>query len=531
MRIEIRHGGHVMSDTSARGAEVASIQDLPLMAAAPEATTPFDYMFRAEAEDPASRLPQDDPPAMVAALKALGAAMLENPPADGNNSVIPPIYTYWGQFVDHDLTANTDRDSKVSDITRDDLVPIAPAEVVENLRNLRDPRLELDSVYEDAPRRDQMYLKVGSNATGRGIPGEVPPDPADLERDLPRGADRKAQIGDPRNDENLVVAQLHTAFLRFHNAAVDWVLGNEQHYQGPAAVFNRAQQLTRWHYQWLVVHDYLETLTRAGTVDRVLLGGNRHYQPEGEPFMPLEFSVAAFRFGHSMIRAGYDHNRNFGRGASPTRPFATLDDLFQFTGNHNPPLGGSATLPFNWIIEWDRFVDKGSPFANRFARKIDTNLAFPLSEMINEGNTAPTPAIGALLKHLAQRNLLRGYLLSLPTGQAIADAMGVAALTPAQVLRGDGGSLDQALTAGGFDGRTPLWYYVLKEAEVHGNGNTLGEVGSRLIAETLIGQLRHDPDSYLNVKGGWSPAQGVRTRAGDLVVTIRDFLHCAGLPA
>jgi len=532
MRIEIRHGGHVISDTSARGVEVATMQSLPLMAAAAEqATTPFDYMFRAKADDPASRLPQDDPPAMVAALKALGAAMLEDPPVDDNNSIIPALYTYWGQFIDHDLTANTDRDSRISDITKDDLVPVPPAEVVENLRNLRDPRLELDSVYEDAPRRDQMFLKVGRNATGGGIEGEVPPDPADLERDLPRGPDKKAQIGDPRNDENLIVAQLHTAFLRFHNAAVDWVLANEAHYQGPVAVFNRAQQLTRWHHQWLVVHDYLETLTRAGTVDRVLLGGNRHYRPEGEPFMPLEFSVAAFRFGHSMIRAGYDHNRNFGRGAI-VRPFASLNQLFQFTGNHNPPLGGSATLPFNWIIEWDRFVDKGSPFPNRFARRIDTNLAFPLSQMINEGEGPTVPAaVKPLLKQLAQRNLLRGYLLSLPTGQAVADAIGVAALTPAQVRRGDGGALDQALQSGGFDERTPLWYYVLKEAEVQGGGNTLGEVGSRVIAETLIGQLRHDAESYLNVKSGWSPAQGVRTRAGDLVVTIRDFLHFAGLPA
>ncbi len=309
------------------------------------------------------------------------------------------------------------------------------------------------------------------------------------------------------------------------------MLANEKQYQGEAAAFNRAQQLTRWHYQWLVIHDYLETLTRDGTVDRILLDGNRHYQPAGEPYMPLEFSVAGFRFGHSMIRAGYDHNRNFGRGDNPIQRFASLDDLFEFTGNHTPPFRGSPTLPSSWIIEWDRFVDKGSPFANRFARKIDTNLALPLGDLVNEGNNEPDAGLKALLKHLAQRNLLRGYLQSLPTGQAVAAAMGVPALTPAQVLRGDGGALDQALTAGGFDQRTPLWYYVLREAEVHGNGNTLGEVGSRLIAETMIGLIRCDPDSYLNVKGGWDPSKGVRTENGDLVVTLRDFLHFAGLPA
>ena len=196
MRIEIRHGGHVISDTSARGLEVATMQSLPLMAAAAEqATTPFDYMFRAQADDPASRLPQDDPPAMVAALKALGAAMLEDPPVDDNNSIIPALYTYWGQFIDHDLTANTDRDSRISDITKDDLVPVPPAEVVENLRNLRDPRLELDSVYEDAPRPDVPQGRPQRDRRrdrGRGAAGSGRSRARPAARPRQEGADRRS---------------------------------------------------------------------------------------------------------------------------------------------------------------------------------------------------------------------------------------------------------------------------------------------------------------------------------------------------
>jgi hypothetical protein len=535
MHEDIRHGQHAMLPATASAAGAAKLKAAGLAAEVgppQEPPTPFNYLFRTVVDDPANRLPESHSATVIAALMALGDAMVEAAPAgDAGNSTVPAIYTYWGQFIDHDVTLTADLDPAIGDITDPAFTPIAPQKVVDSLENRRDPTLELDSVYDGAPMKNGIKLQLGINATGAGIPGEVPPPAGDLARDLPRGADKKALIGDPRNDENLVVAQFHAAFLRFHNAAVDWVSANEPGYNGGAGLFGRARDLTRWHYQWLVVHDYLETLTRAGTVHRTLIDGAKLYQPNGHPFMPLEFSVAAFRFGHSMIRAGYDHNRNFGRGSTGPQ-FASLNELFEFTGNHANPFRGLDTVPFNWIIEWDRFTDKGSAFGNRFARKIDTEIAPPLAQMLNEG-TDPSLANGirALLKHLAQRNLLRGYLLSLPTGQAVAQAMGMAPLTPAQVLRGDGGALDQALVAGGFDQRTPLWYYILREAEAHGNGNTLGEVGSRIVAETLIGLIKHDPQSYLNQDGGWTPAQGVRLANGDPVVTIRDLLHFAGLPA
>jgi hypothetical protein len=555
--IGITHGGHVLAEESDNAEELAGSQE-GIVAAAPSiaedaSTTPFGYLFGdLAAAFPAKHLPNNDPVAMVAALKELGAAMVEDPPPASDplepegNSTIPPIYTYWGQFIDHDLTANTDRDSAISDITRPDLTPLQPDDVARDLRNLRQPALNLDSVYGDGPTFDPsapteaadfydgIKLKVGTVATEpadqiNGV--RIPPDD-DLQRDLPR-VDKLAQIGDGRNDENLIIAQFHLAFLRFHNAAVDWVKANEPAYDDDQKVFERARELTRWHYQWLVVHDYLKTVTMAGTADEILLGGNGLFEPDGEVFMPLEFSVAAYRFGHSMVRAVYDYNRNFGRPGNNFQPNAAFNLLFTFTGNGRPApfFGTTDVLPFNWIIEWDRFIDKGSSFPDQFARRIDTRLAPPLRDLTKEGNDPElVQAIREILKRLATRNLLRGYLLAMPTGQAVAEAIGAAPLSEDELTQDNNPVLNDALAEGGFLEATPLWFYVLKEAEVRANGNSLGEVGSRIVCETIVGQIRNDTGSYLAVEPGtWSPDEGVRLPDGGLIVTVGDFLRFAGV--
>lgn len=558
----IRHGGHVLSDELADGSELARQQES--ITTAPEAevadTTPFDFLFADLAAGfPQNHLPNGDPGVVVAALKALGGAMVEDPPPSAdplqpeNNSTIPPLYTYWGQFIDHDLTANTDRNSAISDVTRPDLAPLEPDFVTEHLRNLRQPALNLDSVYGDGPSfsggpstdaahfYDGIKLKVGTAATESNDPespigGVRIPPVDDLRRDLPR-VDKTAQIGDGRNDENLIIAQLHTAVLRFHNAVVDWVKENETQYDGDEDVFGRAQQLVRWHYQWLVVHDYLKTVTFPGVADKILLAGNKHYSPDdGGVYMPLEFSVAGYRFGHSMVRAVYDYNRNFGRPAPRENsliPNASFFLLFLFTGNGSPAFGGDTdVLPFNWIIEWDRMVDKGAKFPDQFARKIDTRLAPPLRDLSNEGNDKDLdPSIQQILKRLATRNLLRGYLLAIPTGQKAAEAMGLPALTERELQQNNNPVLNDALRDGGFLEATPLWYYVLKEAEVQANGNSLGQLGSRIVCETIIGQIRHDPGSYLRAAPAWAPNKGVKLGNGDPIVTIRDLLTFAGVLA
>ena len=236
----ISHGGHVVAEESQEAAELAATQeDVTTLEAVTveediEFSTPFDYLLTELADQfPAKHLPNDDPAAVVAALKTLGAAMVEDPPPANDplqprdNSTIPPVYTYWGQFIDHDLTANTDRNTEITNITKPDLEPLEPSFVVANLRNLRLPALNLDSVYGDGPAFDGeeqteaadfyegLKLKVGTAAAESNDPNNpirgvrIPPED-DLQRDLPR-IDKKARIGDDRNDENLIVAQFHVA--------------------------------------------------------------------------------------------------------------------------------------------------------------------------------------------------------------------------------------------------------------------------------------------------------------------------------
>jgi hypothetical protein len=604
--LNLKHGGHILDDNALGAEETTRKMDNVVLAknalrkGEPRPTeTPFDYLFPQLANDPASHLPADDPAKVVADLNALGTAMVDTPPTTPeDNSTIPAVYTYWGQFIDHDLTANTDRTSDVSDITKPDLTPIPPNEVTRKLFNLRRPAPDLDSVYGDGPAfvnpdskdagfYDGPRFRIGKNTDNppdaptpppiRGI--KIPPE-ADLDRDLPRigtlldagiitediftdeqktdpNFRTRAFIGDARNDENLIIAQFHLAFLKFHNRVVDRIEADPPHFglwrphRHHAVLFERARQLTRFHYQWLVVHDWLKTVTLSGIADKILLGGPKHYaRRKHELFMPLEYSVAGFRFGHTLVRNAYDHNRNFGKRlpgqgeGPPVIPFADFDLLFLFTGNgfqrdqNDPtkstrnPFGGQPTLPFNWIIEWDRFTDKGSADPTHFTRKLDTRLVPRLTQMVNEGTAvalqdAANKPIRELLRFLARRNLLRGYHLSIPTGQSVAQAMDVPPLTEAELRQNNSDALNTALEQGGFLQRTPLWYYVLKEAEVRANGNSLGELGSRLVCETIIGLLVNDRSSFLNQRGGWDPSEGVRLDNGDPIVTIRDFLKFA----
>jgi hypothetical protein len=568
----IRHGGQILPDDAPNAEPTTDkLEEVSLLSSVvadrslegqrlAEVSTPFNSLFDdLAAQFPARHLPGDSA-AVTAALKRLGEAMAEPAPPPGQqlqptgNSAIPAVYTYWGQFIDHDITANTDRQNTVTDITVEDLKPLQPEVVVRDLRNLRRPALDLDSVYGDGPTfeggpetaaadmYDGIKLRLSEVAEGGGIPGDHIPTLGDNLRDLPRDSGAQlpedktvALIGDGRNDENLIVAQLHVAFLRFHNAVVDWAQHQPGYPQDDRELFERVRNLVRWHYQWLVVHDYLKTVTLPGVVDKVLLGGNKVFQPRyDEVYMPLEFSVAAYRFGHTMVRGFYDYNRNFGRPGTVIGS-ASFRLIFAFTGSARPePFngGGTLTLPFNWVIEWNRFVDKGDSLPDHFARKIDTQLAPPLFDMINqisEENEGLPEAVKNILKRLAVRNLLRGYQLAIPTGQAVADALGVAPLTEEELRRNNSDAVNAALADGGFLQTTPLWFYVLKEAEARANGNSLGEVGSRIVVETLIGQLRADPGSYLNQDGGWSPEQGVPLDDGEPIVTIKDLFRFGGL--
>lgn len=426
------------------------------------------------------------------ALFELASAMIDDRPAgEGNNPDIPAGFTYLGQFVDHDLTLDT------TPLGLKSLDPLG-------LTNFRSPRLDLDSLYGLGPAVDpHLFARDPARGNQPGaklllgktvVGGADPTIPPDLPNDLPRSHEGQALIGDPRNDENLLVAQTHVALLKFHNKVVDHLLASPT---PPDDIFDEARRVTTWHYQWVVLHDFVERLVEVGTIAKVLKDGRQFYKFKKEPYIPVEFAVAAYRLGHSMVREQYNHNRVF----NPTDFFL----LFNFTGKSGKILGDLATspplevarLPSDWIIDWRRFYDLGLPLPpGAFvgaSRRIDPFIVPSLHTL---------PGLSGREAVLPFRNLRRGVQLGLPAGQAVATAIGVPALTPTEISQGPDGAVAKKH---GMHRRTPLWYYILKEAEVRHDGRRLGPVGSRILAEVFVGVLQGDPNSFLNHDKKWKP--------------------------
>jgi Animal haem peroxidase len=455
------------------------------------------------------------------ALIHLGKTMREKPNAgvEEDNKAIPAAYTYLGQFIDHDITFDpTSLQQRVND-------PDA-------LTDFRTPRYDLDSLYGRGPD-DSPYLYQWTNLKDRGIKllaGRNPDTDVDgtelTRQDLPRNEQGRALIGDPRNDENIIISQLHLAFIKLHDHVVDFIrllkgTDGEQLFTG-RRLFEEARRWVRWHYQWMVVHDFLPKVCGADVVSSILKNEDaptgptvelRFYQPKEQPFMPIEFSAAAFRFGHSMIRASYDLND----GVLDVPTFVD-DPVAAGPFGH---LGGFRRLPAGWTIDWSKFVKIGGSTPQP-SRKLNTKLTKPLQFL--------PPGVGEGRRELAVLNLLRGKQRSLPTGQSVARKMGLPALTAEQL--GLGAFVPQILTAAqaaALSVDTPLWYYLLKEAEIEGRGARLGPVGGRIVAEVLIGLLDGDPTSYLRMEPTWKPPGKVGDhpigRPGD--VTLADLLDFA----
>ncbi|MCE7980210.1 MAG: peroxidase [Caldilinea sp. CFX5] len=457
-------------------------------------------------------------------LATLGQLMVDN---DNDNPLrdhprLPAGFTYLGQFIDHDLTFD-----QTTNIPTDNLP-------LEEIIQGRTPSLDLDSVYGRGPdleekriyAPDKVHLRIGvTTPTPAGQ--ESANTLAALPNDLPRGDDPAnpaiATIGDPRNDENLAVGQTHLAFLKFHNKVVDRLAATGL--QG-AALFTAARRLVTLHYQWIVLHDFLPRFVDSATLSDVLVNGRKFYQfiPGEEPTMPLEFSVAGYRLGHSMVRRDYHFNIVFQDGGAP------LELLFTFSGNSGD-LGGNPTLPTNWVINWKRFYDfSPAPLVGpeaKFnpARRIDTFL-IPALHTLPGGDVVVAPG-SPPTSSLAVRNLLRGRLVGLPSGQAVATAMGAPVLTPFELFQGIPSAQAQPLRAAQLDTQTPLWYYILKEAEVLNSGLKLGPVGSRIVAETFVGLIEASRTSILTDRT-WRPTlpalvSGTSFTMADLLLFVNDL--------
>jgi hypothetical protein len=397
-----------------------------------------------------------DLPAFVADdsfLRALGRAggLCDCGAGDDDEASLGSEAAGWplfGQFVAHDITA--DRSSLQT--------PVDPT----RLRNARSPQMNLECLYGDGPVGHPYLFRRDDQAKLLAAPDD---------RDVLRNRDGTAIIGDPRNDSHVVVSQMHLAFVRAHNGFVD-----RARRSGVAEpdVFGWAARELRWHYQTVIVREFLPSLIGQDLTDTLLNDGRQIYRPVGLPLIPLEFADAAYRYGHSQIRHRYRVN-------SASEPVPIFPDLVGFR-----------PVPADQYVDWRLFFDAdGHPPAQR-AKKIDGRLVAALIAL-------PVALTGESeieeFHSLAVRDLERGQGVGLPSGEAVAQALGERALTPDEV----------GARAAGWRDETPLWYYILREADVRCGGARLGPVGARIVGEVLVGLLDLDPTSARHAPAGWQP--------------------------
>lgn len=485
----------------------------------------------------------------------------DNPPDGEENFDIPAGYTYLGQFIDHDITFDP-----VSSLDR--------LNDPDALTDFRTPRLDLDCLYGRGPD-DQPYMYdpadmrkfvLGEPMTFNGMPSNT--------KDLPR-FNKRALIGDKRNDENVIVSQLQGAFLQFHNKIVDQM--------GKDASFADIQRQVRWHYQYIVLNDFLPRICGRSIINKILphLDSKQtifdlppqlnFYHWKNDAFIPIEFSAAAYRFGHSMVRPIYRLNTELDVGGSLIGEDESLRGRHLiFAGVSKRALNGFGTFPKEWAIDWELFFGDINQCKFDKARvqpsyKIDSSMVNPLGflpefsdvdkveplDRLTKDNFQAPKKDDANTNNLALRNLRRGAMMGLPSGQDIARAMGLTPLSPDQILIG------KALHENGdFDAKpiktiapalaecTPLWAYILAEATAQWRqkvesegltgaaanfvGTSLGPVGGRIVAETLIGLILADGHSYLSQDPNWLPWATPDCRA-EQKYTMLDMLKFADL--
>jgi len=439
-------------------------------------------------------------------------------PNNPDNLTMTAGMTFLGQFIDHDLTL-------------DPRSPLLEPADPRRTTNFRTAAFDLDSVYGNGPEGSPELYDLSSGDIKfrvEAIPGsETVSRKGAVRYDLPRDANNTALLGDGRNDENVVISQLHLAMLRFHNAVVDRLRATPTLTgMSPERIFQMAQRQVRWHYQWIVLNEFLPLTIGQELVTDILRNGTRFYTID-DPFssdrfrdrdrdraalIPIEWAVAAYRFGHSQVRPSY--RLNFGAdGGSPFFAFA-FDDSFDPNDPDPADLRGGKRAPRRFV-DWQTFFNFGDGNV-RPNKKIDTKLSSMLMHLLGSRGPAPgMPSDG--VQSLASRNLMRHVNFGLPSGQAIARVMSVRALTPAQLTELQPYSMDRS---------TPLWYYILKEAELLENGEHLGPVGGRIVGEVFIGLLRADRSSYLASERHWRPTLPSAT-PGEFRMT--DLLTFAGV--
>lgn len=411
------------------------------------------------------------------AIHQVAEKMRETDEEDRGDSAIPLAFAFLGQFIDHDITFDpiTRLDERVD--------PMA-------VRNFRTPLTDLDNVYGAGPDASRhLYDTEGTgkepSVSEHRLPFRLLVNLEAGNRDLPRNSQHTAIIGDPRNDENLLVSQLHRAFLGFHNYVVQHLLEAADSNPPPNKdLFEESRRIVTLHYLHIVTREFLPLIIGETLVKDIFDNGRKFFQWESRsqsPFIPVEFSGAAYRFGHTLIRAKYDINEHKTKIPLFELPFfGTVDGQRQGPGAE-------------FSLDWARFVDFGSSASKpQLCRSIDAKVTSELFELPFISSRQDPPA------SLPERNMRRGRVLGLPSGQAVARRMGEAPLSNTQLGIED---------IEGLEGHAPLWFYILKESKLTQDGEHLGPVGGRIVGETLIGLAQHVFDSYESDQTlhGWSP--------------------------
>jgi hypothetical protein len=378
-----------------------------------------------------------------------------------DESQVEAGWPFFGQYVAHDLTA--------------DRSPLRAHADLATLRNMRSPRANLESLYGGGPvGTPYMYSRA---------------DPAKLLEngdDLPRNQEGFALIGDPRNDVHAFMNQMQVAFIRAHNRLVDRL---REDGCAESELFDEARRALSWHYQYVIVSDFLPGLIGAALTQEMLQGRARFYHPEPQPFIPVEFADAAYRYGHSQIRQLYRLTAD-----GPRLP--VFPDLVGFS-----PIDGRT-------VEWSLLFDVPGREPAQRAKPIDGQLPRSLIEL---PHVITGEVEDAAYRSLAAPDLERGEGTGLPSGEAVARHIGAEVLTEDEL----------GLKQHGWSGETPLWLYILRESSVRENGEQLGEVGGRIVGEVLIEVIRRDPESYLALEPDWEPTlpgHEARFRLRDILV-------------
>jgi hypothetical protein len=374
--------------------------------------------------------------------------------ADNPDASVAAVWPFFGQFVAHDITA--------------DRSPLTHRAERALLRNARAPKADLEGLYGGGPI-GMPYLYDFA-------------DPAKLLLsesgcDVPRNRQGIALIGDPRNDVQLFTNQLLVAFARLHNIVVDRL---REDGVDEGAVFEEARRATTWHYQHVILREFLPSLIGPRLTAELLAVGPRLYRLDREPSIPFEFADAAYRYGHAQIRDTYMVNASFG-------PVPVFPDLMGF-----------GPVPPEHALDWTLMIDVDGHAPAQRSKRIDSRLPGPLIALPTQVSGAEP---GTDYASLATRDLQRGQAVGLASGEAVARRLGVQVLTPEQV----------GLASSGWEAETPLWFYILQEAAALHDGDRLGPVGGRIVGEVLVGIIDADPESFRSLEPDWRPTLPSRT--------------------